>query len=181
MTPENSKANIAISPSTPDQYDRAQRLAGELKIPVVQMNSKEFPYLLICSAEGLKLKQTAPKSPGPILVSFSDAVLEYRLQHGGGRKQALARAVGLKKGWQPAVLDATAGLGRDGFILAHLGCQVQMLERSAILYVMLHDGLDRAKLSKKTRAAADRIRITHADSQEFLQNIALPAGRIHRG
>ena len=39
------------------------------------------------------------------------------------------RAVGLKGGGTPAVLDATAGLGADAFVLASLGCAVRLVER----------------------------------------------------
>ena len=42
------------------------------------------------------------------------------------------------------VLDVTAGLGRDAFVLATLGCNVLMLERSPVIYVLLRDGLMRA-------------------------------------
>jgi len=42
------------------------------------------------------------------------------------------------------VIDATAGFGSDAAVLAHLGCQVQMIERSPILCALLQDGLDRA-------------------------------------
>lgn len=68
----------------------------------------------------------------------------YRMRCGGGRQQAIAKAVGLKKGNRPTVLDATAGLGRDAFVLASLGCRVHMVERSSIIFALLEDGLRRA-------------------------------------
>ena len=45
----------------------------------------------------------------------------------------------------PTVLDATAGLGGDAFVLACLGCDVTMMERSPIAYALLRDGLIRAQ------------------------------------
>jgi len=42
------------------------------------------------------------------------------------------------------VLDATAGLGRDAFHLASLGCDVIAIERSPVLCAMLRDGVLRA-------------------------------------
>jgi len=167
----NHKSTIAIYPATSDQYKRAQRLAAELDIPLVQEESEELQFLLICSADGLALKQTGNNGLGPIMVNFTDSTMEYRLRHGGGRSQALARAAGLKKGWQPVVLDATAGLGRDGFILAYMGCSVHMLERSPILAVMLEDGLKRAQQATLTADAAKRIQYTLTDSKKFLQNL----------
>ena len=165
------KSTIAVYPATTDQYKRAQKLAKKIKIPLTLKESNEFQFLLICSAGNLSLKHTEKKGLGPVMVDFTDPTMEYRLKHGGGRTQALARAIGLKKGWQPTVIDTTAGLGRDGFILAYLGCSVHMLERSPILAIMLEDGLKRAILSAHTSEAAGRIQFTQTDSRIFLQKL----------
>jgi 16S rRNA (guanine1516-N2)-methyltransferase len=98
--------------------------------------------------------------------------MTYRIKHGGGRSQALARAVGLKKGWQPTVIDATAGFGRDGFILACLGCHVHMLERSPILAALLEDALQRAiESGQVSEIIKKRLRFTETDSIDFLQKL----------
>jgi len=167
----NNTLAIAVCPATTDQYDRAHTLATKLGIPLAQKDAKEFQFLMICSADNLSLKQTDKNGPGPIMVNFTGPSMEYRLKHGGGRNQALGRAIGLKKGWQPKVIDATAGLGRDGFVLAHLGCHVHMLERSPILAAMFEDGLQRAKQTAKTAEAAKRIQFTQAESKDFLQEL----------
>lgn len=36
------------------------------------------------------------------------------------------------------VVDATAGLGRDALVLAHLGCEVLALEKEPVLCALLH-------------------------------------------
>ena len=139
---------------------------------MVQSETAEYEFLLFYSANGLTLRQTGKNGLGPIIVSFTSPTMTYRLKHGGGRSQALARAVGLKKRWQPSVIDATAGLGRDGFILASLGCNVHMLERSPFLAVLLEDALQRAELSEPTaEIIKERLRFTHADSIAFLQKL----------
>jgi len=168
---DNNTLDIAVCPATSDQHARANTLATKLEIPLTQKDTKVFQFLLICSADSLALKQTDKNSPGPIMVNFKGSTMEYRLKHGGGRSQALARAIGLKKGWQPSVIDATAGLGRDGFIMAHLGCYVHMLERSAILAVMLEDGLERAKQTTQSAEIVRRINFTQVDSVKFLQKL----------
>ena len=172
MIVSNKSLSIAVWPSGADQYDRAVKLARRLTIPLVQTETREYEFLLFCSANGLGLKQTGKNDLGPIMISFTNPTMIYRLKHGGGRGQALARAVGLKKGWQPSVIDATAGLGRDGFILASLGCQVHMLERSPILAVLLEDALLRAEHSQLTAGIRkEHLQFSHADSMEFLQNL----------
>lgn len=168
MIHRNNTLAIAVLPATPDQYERARVLAAELGIPMSMDDTEKFQLLLLCSRDGLALKPAGKNVPGPVMVDFTGSTMAYRLKHGGGRSQALARAIGLKKGRQPSVIDVTAGLGRDGFILAHLGCTVHMLERSPILAVMLEDGLQRAKLVSEIAETLSRIRFTRADSREFL-------------
>ena len=168
----NNSLSIAVCPSAADLYDKAMNLSRKLSIPLLLKETQEYDFFLIYSAEGLALKQTGKNSLGPIMVSFTTPLMTYRIKHGGGRRQALARAVGLKKGWQPTVLDATAGLGRDGFILACLGCQVHMIERSPILAVMLEDALQKAEKSEQTaEIIKKRLRFTHMDSSDYLQNL----------
>jgi 16S rRNA (guanine1516-N2)-methyltransferase len=82
----------------------------------------------------------------------------------------LARAVGLRGGARPSVLDATAGLGRDGFELAGLGCQVTLLERSPVVHALLRDGLARAQVSAAT--TCERINLHLADAAEVLTDLA---------
>jgi 16S rRNA (guanine1516-N2)-methyltransferase len=171
VIPDNKSSLIAVLPAESDQYARAAHLASELQIPLAGENRKGFKFLLICSADSLDIVQTDNGKTGPIKAAFTDPKVLYRLKHGGGRRQALARAVGLKKGWQPKVIDATAGLGRDGFILAHLGCRVHLLERSPILAAMLKDGLLFAGRTVQTAETVSRIRITRTDSIRYLQKL----------
>src|SRR5690606_15891946 len=46
------------------------------------------------------------------------------------------------------VLDCTAGLGEDAFVLASCGAKVLLVERNPIIHLLLQDGLLRAKHSK---------------------------------
>ena len=69
--------------------------------------------------------------------------MAHRRKFGGGRGEAVAKAVGIKKEYLPDVIDATAGLGRDAFVLAALGCHVRMLERHPVVAALLDDGLQR--------------------------------------
>jgi 16S rRNA (guanine1516-N2)-methyltransferase len=42
------------------------------------------------------------------------------------------------------VIDGTAGLGKDAFVLAGLGCKVTLVERHPVVVALLADGLARA-------------------------------------
>ncbi len=172
VTDSNGSFSIAVCAAAAELYNKAVSLSRKLSIPLVLCEIQEYEYLLVYSAEGLALKQTGENEPGPLIISFTSPSMLYRVKHGGGRRQALARAIGLKKGWQPSVIDATAGLGRDGFILASLGCQVHMLERSPIMAVLLEDAIMRAERSEQTAGIIkNRLQLTRIDSSEFLQNL----------
>lgn len=90
----------------------------------------------------LQLRHTAEGGPGPLCVDFSSPDAARRRE--AGRQLPLARAIGVKPGVRPNVLDATPGLGRDAYVLAALGCQVTCVERSALIAALLRDGLERA-------------------------------------
>jgi 16S rRNA (guanine1516-N2)-methyltransferase len=92
----------------------------------------------------LELRQLDEPKVGAIKVDFASDALTFRRLHGGGKKEAIARAIGLKGKDSLHVLDATAGLGRDAFVLASLGCVVDMIERSPVVAALLQDGLERA-------------------------------------
>jgi len=101
-------------------------------------------FKLVFDDLGLQLfKRDEPKL-GAIRVDFVTGASAHRRKFGGGKGQAIAKAVGLNKGATPHVLDATAGLGRDAFVLAALGCKVTMHERHPVVAALLYDGLQRA-------------------------------------
>ncbi|GGX64474.1 class I SAM-dependent methyltransferase [Saccharospirillum salsuginis] len=81
----------------------------------------------------------------PVVVDFLAGKARHRQQHGGGRSQAIAKAVGLAQNPALTILDATAGLGRDAFVLAGLGARVWLLERHPVVRLLLQDGLARGR------------------------------------
>ena len=70
--------------------------------------------------------------------------MAHRRKFGGGRAEAVVKAVGVKGDELPSVIDATAGLGRDAFVLASVGCKVRLIERHPVVFLLLQDGLQRA-------------------------------------
>ena len=86
----------------------------------------------------------------------------------GGRRQLLARAVGVHKERARRVLDATAGLGRDGFTLASLGAQVTLAERNPTLATLLTDARQRALQDPATAEAAARTEVICLDARKLM-------------
>lgn len=109
---------------------------------------------------------------GAICAEFVTGPMGFRRTKGGGRGQAVAKAVGLKGGRPiPRVVDLTAGLGRDAFILATLGCPVLALERHPDIHALCADGLDRALEDAETAEMLEgRLQLLHLDALTALQS-----------
>ncbi|OGT26289.1 MAG: hypothetical protein A3I77_06470 [Gammaproteobacteria bacterium RIFCSPLOWO2_02_FULL_42_14] len=129
-----------------------------------------MPLSLIKINHKLSLQQTGQHAPGPVCVDFLSGKSTYRHHHGGGKNQLIAKAVGITSKIKPFVLDATAGLGQDAFVLATLGCNVLMLERSKIICALLEDGLNRAKNETWFRALS--LKLVCADAINYLKTIS---------
>ena len=159
--PQTEPPGIAVS--WQDEADRqaAEELAGRLHLPLA--NEVATAFRLAMRGGRLQLEESGADAAGPVYVDFCGGRAHYRRLHGGGRSQALARAVGLKKKRCPMVVDATAGLGRDAFVLASLGCKVRLVERSAILHALLADGMRRARHDAEISAIMARMTLTHGD------------------
>src|SRR3989344_1237146 len=96
--------------------------------------SDRVTYQLIHLNGRLSLQSHEKNAPGAVYVDFLTGALAHRRQYGGGKNQLIAKAVGIKPNVTLSVLDVTAGLGRDAFVLATLGCDVLMCERSDIIF-----------------------------------------------
>ncbi len=177
MQPETSASDhtsglslrIAVSVAAPDAELQAyaQALATELSLPPAARNAEGFDLLLVVTQRGLELRQASGTVSGPVRVNFLSASHSHR-KASLSRRQPIALAVGLKR-HRPTVWDATAGLGRDTFLLACLGCTVTAVERSPILGVMLRDALQRAAADPKWGSIVrDRIRLTIGDARDVL-------------
>lgn len=131
------------------------------------------PLVLYLDDNGLSLQATGRKAPGPVRAEFVSGKAGYRLAHGGGTGQLIAKAIGLKRTNQTLhILDATAGLGQDAFVLAGLGHRVTLLERSPVIHALLEDGLARAAADDTTAAVVSRMTLIHADSIGWLSEKA---------
>ena len=75
----------------------------------------------------------------------------------------------MKGGRSPTIIDATAGLGRDAFLLASLGSQVTLIERSDMIHELLAAGMQAARQAGgRHKNIIDRMTLIHGDSIELL-------------
>ena len=154
-----------------NQADKQSQLVAEIVKKWGFATTQQVPQeiYLTLSQQTLGLKDNRFPRDHPVIVDFASDTLTYRRKHGGGKRESIARAVGVKGQRPPSVVDATGGLGRDALILANLGCQVTLLERSPVVAALLENGLLRAASHPATSAwVPSRLQLQFGDSRLLL-------------
>ena len=132
--------------------------------------------VLYIDDQGISLGETGKKAPKPVQVDFVGGKAAHRRQYGGGKSQMIAKAAGLKTGVKPRVLDATAGLGGDAFVLAGLGCEMLMMERHPVVAALLQDGLERALSDPEAAEVASHMTLVPGNSTESMADAIADTG-----
>ena len=167
------RARIGVCCNAYLRISQAQALAERLKLPFTQTTADlPFDYLLCYTTDRLELRPQGFQAINPVAVDFLSGRLGYRLLHERSKRQPLAKAMGLKRASKPKVIDATAGTGRDALVLALLGCQVLMMERSPIIAALLSDGLQRAaKSATLSELIYHRVNLKCSDAITYLKSL----------
>ncbi|MEZ0122346.1 MAG: class I SAM-dependent methyltransferase [Candidatus Reddybacter sp.] len=173
----------------------AKELGQLLKIPLLSsaepaLANTDFELLL--GSEGLSLRELsaelvqgkAPhrakprgkvkdKAKADIRCDFIAGELRHRRLYGGGKNQMILKATGLNK-HKPSIMDLTAGLGRDSYVLATAGSQVTMFERQPVVGALLADGLRRLRADgdEQELAIAQRLFLHQGDSLDCAAALA---------
>lgn len=74
---------------------------------------------------------------GHLTIDFNNPQLTWRLQRLSRAQEPLLRALTWHSEESESVWDITAGLGRDGFLLAYAGFKVTLFEKNPILQTLL--------------------------------------------
>lgn len=162
MNANPRKIGIAITDAS--LAPLAQQLADQWQWPLIQLPDPHYEFALIYTPQGLQLAWLTQPKWKPIQVEFAHRP-DHRQQTGGAFSQLLAKACGLKPNQPSFILDVTAGLGRDAWILAHLGAHVTLIERSAIMAALLADGLNRLPPSSRIY---NQLTLIQTDAQPWL-------------
>jgi len=163
--------SLAVTCTTIELQNKARELAKKLHLPFLIHTQNEelskYDYLLTYTETFLELR----KSNSIFFhIDFLSGKIKYRSKQAGLRKELLARAIGFHPRENPNIIDATAGLGLDSFILASLGFEITLLERSPIMHALLSDALYRAKTCIQVAPIIKRMHLINADAREWLQN-----------
>lgn len=149
--------------------EAARRLAGAHGLERLDTAPPDSPFLAF-DGDGLALCLPGDAPRQGVRVDFLHGPLGYRAKRLSIRGEPLARAAGLGQGRRPDVLDATAGLGRDAFVLAALGCRVRLVERVPAIRALLDDGLRR--LAQARPEIAERMILLGGDAREVLSGLS---------
>ena len=170
-----TEAALCVIAESPSRRETAQIFAHNNKLPLLEARNPDCALQLCYGDERIELFDS--KLNTGIYVDFVGGALAHRQQYGGGRGQAIAKAIGLKKGNTPSVLDVTAGLARDAYILGNLGCKISLVERSPVLYTLIEDGIRRGLEHESSKPVLENfMNLINADACLFMQH--MPRDRL---
>lgn len=159
---------IAVSFDHAHQRGRAEAVAQQLGLPIAKKFNDPHPiHLTVADATGsggdsgeasgggvetdrleLRVVEAGHPLAGGHGVYADLTKLDTTSPAGRSLKTPVLKAVGINKRSgpdRPSVLDATAGLGEDAWLLAAAGCVVSAVERHPIVHALLTDALERAR------------------------------------
>lgn len=160
-----SPLSLALLAEPHSSANRVQVLTEALGVPVVS-EPLAADLLLRFTSDHLELcKPGDPELPGALWVDFASPAARRRVSRPGD--ELLVRAAKVRHTVQPLLIDATAGLGRDGFLLAASGFRVWMFECNPVVAALLADGLQRAAADPRLGEVASRIRLRAANALDL--------------
>ena len=110
----------------------ARQFALQHSLKLCPLEQASSNFILYYKKDAVELIERLSNTA--IHVDFISGSLAHRRKYGGGKGQAIAKAIGINKYTLPInVLDVTAGLAKDAFVLACLGCSVKMIERNPVV------------------------------------------------
>ncbi len=154
------------------------QLAQKTSLPLLTKNG-DSDYCLHITTDYLELRKTNSKDKRSkiesIHIDFLAGKTNHRRLHGGGKGQDIAKAIGLHKIQNPTVLDLTAGMGGDAFVLATLGAELTLVERNPVTHALLDDALKRALLTADNalQDILGRMKLINEDSLQVLKKLSL--------
>ena len=162
---------ISISYASDEQKEKAENFAKSIGYPLSPTNKVTSPINLNYTNEFIELCDKEKNIS--VHIDFISGDLAHRQKYGGGRGQSIAKAIGLKQGTpSPSVLDATAGLAKDAYVLACLGCSMTLVERSPIIVELIKDAIHRAEEDEHFKTILEKgLEVINQSSIEYLTEL----------
>lgn len=174
-----SALRIAVCADPPHEVPlqkRAESLASSLRIDKTRLGEPKCDVLLAVTRERLELRVMQGEADllGGNAVFADLTAIDTTSPAGRKLDMPLLKAVGIKKGhgYRPTVIDCTAGLGEDAWLLAAHGCSVTAIERQPIIAALLNDAIQRAATDKPE--IAQRLTLNSANAIDWLSQARDP-------
>lgn len=163
--------SISVSYAFAEQKEKAENFAKSVGYSVVPASEVATPINLNYTNDFVELKDKEKNIS--IHIDFISGDLAHRQKYGGGRGQSIAKAIGLKQGIPPPnVLDATAGLAKDAYVLACLGCSMTLVERSPIIVELIKDAIHRAEEDEHFKTVLEKgFEVINQSSIDYLTEL----------
>lgn len=158
-------ARIVIEVVGSTRISEASSIAKLLGLPLVYRDvgetrgQFEAEFVLSFTDQRVELFPLWQGAPGSLYCDFRYGAGGFRIRHIKPRHELLLRVIRSRRteGSWPGVLDATAGLGRDSFLMAAAGCVVYPVERNPIVHALLRSGLHQARAEPLLESITSRI------------------------
>ncbi len=161
---------VPLRAETKELHEEARTLAERWSLPSAE-DKPAGTLELVLTPKGLELRGQEQMRPATLRADFLGGRTGFRLHQAASTRQPLLQAIGFKR-MPYTVVDATAGLGGDALLMAHAGCTVTALERSAAVAALLDDALARARKAPEPVAFLEqRIELIHADALWYLREL----------
>jgi len=166
------KIKLCVSFQSENKHAQAQDFAQQQHLDCVTFDQISTELALNYTDDFVELRDMGNHTA--IHVDFISGTLAHRQKYGGGRGQAIAKAIGLKQGTiPPAVLDATAGLGKDSFVMACLGCAVTLVERSPVICQLVRDAIQRAEADAEFSAFINQgFKLINSQATDYIKSLS---------
>ncbi len=106
-----------------------------------------------------------------IQLDFSSGKSLHRFLYGGGKNQPLAKACGLNKRQDLQLLDATAGLAQDAFVLATLNNKgnTTLIEQHPAVYSLIQTALLQNIKNKTIADVCKSMKVINANAVTYME------------
>lgn len=160
---------------------RSVKPVEQLQNRVVQLSLRSEDAnrssLLYLNGDTLTLFCQSPISKKPLSLCLDFTTPKMRsMAREQNKKTLIAKAIGAKaidaSKW---IVDATAGLGQDAFMLAYMGYKVTLIERSPVIAALLSHAMSSVRPDSWAFSTVYRMTLLHTDAQQWLsERLQLP-------
>lgn len=152
-------------------------------IDMLELSAKwpQFDYKSVDEEQGLAYCLSQKKGKLGILtlgekelflnLDFASGEIKRRRKFMSPKKEPMLKAIG-KLEVDDYIVDGTAGLGRESFLLMSFGYQVRAVERSPYLWILLQEALDEILKSKGIDKDKQRLSFHCGDSLDMIEKLA---------